>query len=218
MHKDTIKFLKQLQKNNSKKWFDEHRDTYQKCRTHWIDFASQILADLSLLDPVFIEQDPRKCIFRINRDIRFSRDKSPYKTNFGAHFVPGGKKNPRAGYYVHLEPGNCFIAGGIYRPASPELSKIRHTLDKKFKDFENLVTTKELEKTFGEIRHDSLTNPPRGYAKDHPGLKWLKMKGFIFIKNVDDNFYDQKNARAQIEADFKKLKPVIDFINKALND
>ena len=116
--KSIYDFLSKLKNHNKKVWFDEHKKEYQAARNLWLNFVQETLDHLILLDKEFIHLDPRKCIYRINRDIRFSKNKQPYKTNFGAFFVPGGKRTGNAGYYLHLEPGNSFIAAGIYMPES----------------------------------------------------------------------------------------------------
>ena len=119
-----LDFLRGLEAHNNKVWFDAHRKEYEAARTEWLGFVEQLLGHLGTKDERFFQTDPRKCIFRINRDVRFSKNKNPYKTNFGGYFAPKGKVPGQAGYYLHLEPGNCGIAGGMYYPAKPTLDLI----------------------------------------------------------------------------------------------
>ena len=120
-----LDFLRQLEANNNKVWFDAHRSEYELARKEWLTFVEKLLGHLGDKDPEFFQTQPYKCIFRINRDVRFSKNKQPYKNNFGAFFVPGGKSSGNAGYYVHLEPGKCAIAGGLHHPEKEKLDRIR---------------------------------------------------------------------------------------------
>ena len=123
--KALFNFLKDLKENNHRDWFHANKKIYDGVKKNVLEMLERILPELEKLDPDMTGLEPKKCIFRINRDIRFSKDKSPYKTNFGSFMVKGGKSSGNAGYYIHFEPGNCFIAGGIYMPPGPQLKKVR---------------------------------------------------------------------------------------------
>src|SRR5690606_37986107 len=125
----TIKFLKDLKKNNNKHWLDAHRKHYDAARKNFEEFLQQLIDKHALQDPTIKEQVAKQCMFRINRDIRFSKDKTPYKTHFAASINMGGKKSVFGGYYVHVEPGGSFVGGGVWMPQPPELKKIRQEID-----------------------------------------------------------------------------------------
>jgi len=140
----TIQFLKDLKKNNNKPWFDLNRKRYEEAKTDFANFVQQVIDAHSKKDKTISALKAKDCMFRINRDVRFSKDKSPYKTNFGASINKGGKKAfSTAGYYFHLEPGQCFVGGGIYQPMPDELKKVRQEIDYNFKDFTKIIQSKK---------------------------------------------------------------------------
>lgn len=192
----TIKFLNELSANNNKDWFDANRKTYESCRKDFITLVSSIIGEIAKFDPELTDVDPKKCIFRINRDIRFSKDKTPYKTNFGALMGANGKKTEGTGFYIHLAPGQNFAGGGIYMPPPETLAAIRQEIDYNPEALQQLLGTKDFQETFGEIRGDKLKTAPKGYPKDHPNIELLRLKSFYVIKEfsekemVADGFFD----------------------------
>jgi len=217
--KPALKFLKSLSQNNNKIWFDEHRDEYQAARLQWIDFVQLVLAELTDLNPEFFHLDPRKCIYRINRDVRFGKDKTPYKKNFGAFFVPGGKMSGRAGYYLHLEPGNCFIAGGMHCPENTKVHKIRESIANDKGVFAKIVENKKFQKSFDDgIRGPKLKRPPRGYDAEHPHLEYLKLKGYIVLKNIPEKYYSDPSCIKESMKMFRTMQPFVDYLNGAIAD
>ena len=209
-------FLTKLKSNNNKIWFDENRDEYKIAREIWIEMTQKILVELSDFHSDFFHQNARKCVFRINRDVRFSNNKQPYKNNFGAYFVPHGKKSDNAGYYIHLEPGNSFVAAGRHAPTSTGLFKIRTAISQNSKKFNKIIFEKKLHKNFGEIQGNSLIRPPRGFEKEDPMIRFLKLKGFIFLCPIDENFFLDKNFIKKIAKKFELARPFVDFINNSL--
>lgn len=131
----TLNFLKSLKKNNSKEWFDKNRKAYETAKGDFAGFVQEVINQFSKKEPAVSGMLAKNCMFRINRDVRFSKDKSPYKTNMGAYINPGGKKSILGGYYFHCEPGQAFMGGGLWMPMPPELSKIRQEIDYNFADF-----------------------------------------------------------------------------------
>ena len=214
-----LKFLTKLGQNNNKVWFDANRDEYQLARTEWLKCTEYLLGELGEINPVFFEQDPRKCIYRINRDARFSRNKSPYKKNFGAYFVPGGKKSGNAGFYAHVEPGNCFLAAGIYGPEPANLRKIRDYLLDHHLELEKIIMNKKITKNFVEnFRDFKLKKGPRGYDLEHPALEFLKQKNFIIIHNFTDQECLDSGFPKEVSRRFGLLQDVVGFLNKSLLD
>ena len=213
--KAILKFLKQLDQNNNKVWFDAHREDYQALRLNWISFAEQCLGYLGEKDKDFWQQDPRKCIFRINRDVRFSHNKKPYKNNFGAFFVPGGKNTPNAGYYVHLEPGRCAIAGGIYSPDKVRLDQIRQRLLDNNTELPKIIKNKKFVQYFGDIeRQNSLKVRPVGYDKNHPRIDLIRLKGFTVWKPISDAQTADKDFFKTVCDHFDAMDDFINWLNK----
>jgi uncharacterized protein (TIGR02453 family) len=217
----TLKFLGDLKKNNNKPWFDAHRKEYDSARSDFEKLIQNILDIHSEKDPDLKGLVAKQCMFRINRDVRFSKDKSPYKTNFGASMDRGGKKSIYAGYYFHLEPGSSFIGGGLWMPMPAELKKVRQEIDYCFDEFDKIVRNKKFTSVYNELyRGDdvSLTKVPHGFEKDSPAAAYLKLKSWLAMRNLSDAEVTSKNLVKQTVQSFKELMPFIKFINRAIED
>jgi uncharacterized protein (TIGR02453 family) len=213
---DTFQFLQNLAQNNAKEWMDCNRSAYETAKRNFEEFVGQLLEGMQTFEPSFAELTPRACIFRLNRDIRFSSNKAPYKTNFGAAFSKGGKKSPAAGYYIHLEPGASFAAGGAWQP-SPELLKgIRQEIDYDFKGFNDIVGQKEFRKLYPQLEGEQLKKAPQGYEADNPAIDFLRFKSFTVSHAVPDKDLLSKQSVQKILHSFATLKPFIDFLNRPL--
>ena len=215
----TIQFLKLLAKNNNKPWFDSHRDQYLNAKEDFGNFVSALIRETAKFDADVKDLQVKDCVFRINRDIRFSKNKTPYKTNMAASLDKGGKKSIYAGYYFHLEPGKSFVAGGIWMPLPPELKKIRQEIDYCYDECRTIVTNKNFLKEFGQLEATpdiKLSNLPRGYEKDNPAAEFLKLKSWIVSKPLSDAALTSPGLIKQTVASFKTVMPLIKFINKAL--
>ena len=145
LQSSTLKFLKDLSKKNDRSWFENNRSRYEEAKTDFENFIQSVLERFSKKDDDLKELVAKKCTFRINRDIRFSKDKSPYKTNFGASMNRGGKKSMYAGYYFHCEPGKSFVGGGLWMPMPPEMKKVRQEIDYNLDEFDSIVTSKKIQ-------------------------------------------------------------------------
>ncbi len=213
----TFKFLKDLKKNNNKVWFDEHRKLYETTKADFYGLADDIISGIASFDSSIAHLRARDCAFRINRDIRFSKDKSPYKTNMGAFISKGGKKINSAGYYIHIEPGQCFIAGGFYMPDAPQLAKLRQEIDYSFDTWKKIVEAKPFKKIFtkGVEGIEVLSRPPKGYDESNPAITYLKMKSFIVSVPVADAVLQSKTAVKEIVKTFAAIRPMIAFLNAA---
>jgi uncharacterized protein (TIGR02453 family) len=217
----TLKFLSALKKNNNKAWFDNHRDDYQAAKEDFANFVTAIIGKHAAADPSISELKAKDCLFRINRDIRFSKDKSPYKTNMGASINRGGKKAVTAGYYFHLEPGESFVGGGIYMPPAPEMKKIRQEIDYNFADFKKIVQSKKFKTLFGDLYSGDdmkLTIPPKGYEKTNPAVEYLKLKSWFGMAKLGDEDLTAKHLQKKTLEAFAAIQPVIEFINTGLTD
>ena len=218
IHKQALQFLQQLSKNNNKSWFDDHRDQYIDAKENFIQFATILLQELSKMDTSLAELNARKCIFRINRDVRFSKNKEPYKTNFGAFFTPQGKSAVKAGYYFHLEPGASFLAAGLYMPLPEHLNKVRQEIDYCYNDFKKIITSAPFKKSFGTLdMEQSLVRPPKGYDEDNPAINYIKLKSFTCTKSLSDKDVLATDLIKKSMIDYKIVSPFVKFINQALD-
>lgn len=197
---------------------DAHQEDYQQARSAFIEINSFLIQQLGLIDHGIAKLVPQQCIFRLHRDIRFSKDKSPYKTNFGAYFAPGGKHGGYAGYYLHLEPNDrSFIAGGIYQPTTEALKKIRQEIDYQAAGLRTIVTAPDFVALFGGLQGEKLKRPPKGYDADHPHVEWLKMKSFLVSYPVKDINVTHTKFPTQVLEVFKAIVPFNQFLNTAIH-
>ena len=214
----TLTFLQQLQQNNQKEWMDAHRDDYQAARESFIELITYLLRGLETEDEGMRGLDPKKCIFRINRDIRFSKDKSPYKINFGAALAEGGRNSGNAAYYLHLQPNDeSFIGGGLYQPPKEMLAKVRQEIDYNASELRTLVSAPDFRETFGEIQGDSLKRAPKGYDPDHPNIALLKLKDYIVLRKLTDEEVTDAQFPDQALATFKTMIPFVHYLNVAVS-
>ena len=214
----TIKFLKDLQNNNNKPWFEDHRKIYEKAKADLQTMVGKLIPAIAVFDEPIGSLQVKDCTFRINRDVRFSKNKSPYKNNMAAYFSRGGKKASVAGYYFHCEPGKSYAAGGFYSPMPPELVKIRQEIDYNFDEWQKIITNKNFKKNFieGVDGIESLQRPPKGYDENNPAIHYLKMKHFIVSKHLTDAELQNKTLVKEVAKLFETMKPMIDFLNRAV--
>lgn len=216
----TLKFLKSLARNNNKVWFDAHRDDYAAAKLDFGNFVAGLIKATAKFDDDVKDLQVKDCIFRINRDIRFSKNKTPYKTNMGASLDRGSKKSIYAGYYFHTEPGGkSFAGGGIWMPMAPELKKIRQEIDYGLDEFKGIIQRKSFISEYKQLDNSpdlKLSNLPRGYDKENPAGEYLKYKSLIALKHLSDEDLTSKSLEAKAIKAFKALTPLIKFINKAL--
>ncbi len=214
----TIKFLKDLKKNNNKPWFEQQRKVYEAAKADLQNMVSVLIPAIAKFDQPIAHLAVKDCTFRINRDVRFSKNKDPYKSNMAAYFSHGGKKANVAGYYFHIEPGKSYAAGGFYSPMPPELSKIRQEIDYGFDEWKKLLNQKIFKKYFPEGVEgiESLVRPPKGYDENNPAIAYLKMKHFIVSKPFTDEELQSKTLVKDVAKVFETMKPMIDFLNRAV--
>ncbi len=218
MQTDTLTFLSQLREHNDRDWFQAHRKDYEAAAADFREFAARLITEVSRFDESVKTLTPKDVVFRINRDVRFSKDKSPYKTHFGAFLAPEGRTSGYAGYYFHLEPGgNSMIAGGLHVPPTPALSKIRAAIDENPEALAKIIGAAAFRKRFTAFEGaERLKTVPRGYAKDHPAAELLRLKSFTVRQNVEDSDIIKSGFLKQAVKDFRIIQPFIDFINTAL--
>lgn len=210
--REGVAFLKRLKKNNNRDWFQEHKQEYEES----VKLPMQSL--VAELHPFFSEfapdydVHPKKSLFRIYRDVRFSSDKRPYKTHVAAHFVRRGKPKgfEGLGYYMHIEPGEVFLGAGIYMPSSDQLKKIRRTIAEQTDQFSKLLKNKSLKKIYGKIGGEKLKRIPQGFDSEHPMSEWLKHKQFfVGISLPERKIYSKESAKEAAKT-MKATSPLVE--------
>jgi uncharacterized protein (TIGR02453 family) len=217
----TLKFLKDLKKNNNKPWFDAHRKEYENAKSNFAGFVQSVIDKHSKNDPSIKSLVAKDCMFRINRDVRFSKDKSPYKTNMGAYINKGGKKSLFGGYYFHCEPGQSFVGGGLWMPMPPELNKVRQEIDYNLAAFKKIIAGKKFKTVYGDLSREAqyvLTRVPKGYEPGNPAADYLKMKSFVAMTSLKDTDLTSTDLVKKTVASFEALQPLLEFINSSLAD
>ncbi|MEQ1747200.1 MAG: DUF2461 domain-containing protein [Saprospiraceae bacterium] len=214
----TFQFLAELKENNNRDWFTANKTRYESAHKEFLAFTDALIGEIAKFDPGIAHYGAKDCVFRIYRDVRFSKDKSPYKTHFGAHVTPAPKKSEihtRAGYYLHLEPGDSFLAGGAYVPESAWLKAIRQEIAYCTDEFMGILNDKDFKKYFGEMEGEKLKTLPKDYPADHPAIELLKHKSFLATHYcTDDQVLSDGFLRHCAEA-FRALHPFDRFLNRS---
>lgn len=217
LQKTTLHFLTSLDVNNSKPWFDEHRKNYEQAKGDFETFITALHKELTTLEPEIAGHKPKDAIFRIFRDVRFAKDKTPYKSHFGAYFSRAGRKAPDAGYYIHIEPGKSFLAGGLWMPEGPLLKATRQEVDYNFAEFKSILALPAFKKHFKKLDGEQLKTLPQGYTADNPAIEYLKMKSFIVSTAISDKDITSKTFTDKVMELFSLMKPFVDFLNRGLD-
>jgi uncharacterized protein (TIGR02453 family) len=216
----TLKFLSQLKKNNNKPWFDAHRAQYEAAKIDFSNFIQLVIDAVQKSDTTITGLTAKDCQFRINRDVRFSKDKRPYKENFGAFICRGGKKSIYAGYYFHLAPGNSFIGGGLWHPEPANLKKVRQEIDYNWEEFSSILKNKNFKKIYSDLYKGgdvSLSRMPKGYEEANAAIDYLKLKSLIAETKIADEDLTKATLHKKTIAAFEALQPLLKFINRSLD-
>ncbi len=214
--KPTLDFLRALQAHNNKPWFQAHHAEYEVARQNFEDYVDDFIQEFRTVED-FEDLSAKDCVFRIYRDVRFAKDKAPYKPNMAASVALGGKRSIRAPYYIHLEPPDkSFLAGGIYMPTPDQLAAIRRAIDRDPTKLKAAINSKPFKRYFGSLSGEQLKTPPRGYAGDHPEIELLKYKQFITGHNLTDRDVLSPRLLSRTVEVFAALKPLLDFLNDAV--
>lgn len=215
--KNILDFLRELQANNNRDWFTANKHKYHSAKKDFEGFVKAFIPVLMEIDKEIGYLEPKDCIFRIFRDVRFSKDKSPYKNNFGSFFVKGGKNSGFGGYYLHIEPDNYFIGGGIHMPPGNILKAIRTEIYESTSEFKSIINDQKLKSFYGELSGDKLKSYPRDFPKDFKDIDLLKYTSYTLGKEIKENVLLDKNFISYLKDAFYTLKPFIGFLNKAVN-
>ena len=213
-----LDFLKDLAENNHKDWMDDNKKRYLEAKENVIELVAVVIEKASSFDASLSTLQPKKTLFRINRDIRFSKNKDPYKTNFGAAIVEGGRSSGNPGYYLHLQPGNNFIGGGMYQPPSSALAKVRQEIDYNGQKLRDIITATDFTRVYPEpYSTDRLKTAPKGYPKDHPDLDLLQLKHYVYMHEVGDAKVVGKSFPDLVVEAYRVLHPYNLFLKEALD-
>ena len=214
LNKTTLDFLSSLKKNNKKEWFEKNKPNFEIAKLDFEKFISELFYQLAKTNKNLVGVDPKKCIFRIYRDARFSKNKEPYKTNFGAAISESGKSMETALFYIHIEPGNnSFIAGGRYMPDASSLKKIREKIIENPKEFKKIISEKKFKSLFPALSDLKVKTLPRGYSKDHPEIELLKYTSYIVEKKIEDQLLISPDFSKLCVNAYKAMFPFIKFLN-----
>ncbi len=222
INKNTLKFLKDIKLNNSKEWLDDNKKAYENAKNDILTLTSQLITSISDIDKTISNAylDPKKCITRLNRDLRFAKDKTPYKTDYYIVLNKNGKNSPSAFYYLHIEPDNCFVGGGVYNPQPNQLKKIRQEIDYAFDEWTRIINDKTFKKTYPSGINNSgvLTRTPKEFDEANRANEFLRMKGFYTMEKLTDKEIVSIDTFDKINSYFKTTKPLVDFLNRAIEN
>lgn len=211
-----FQFLIDLKFNNNRPWFNENKDRYLSAKKDFDAFVDELIPLLKKQDSSIDVSTAKECVFRIYRDARFSKNKEPYKTNFGAFISKGGRKSPYAGYYIHFEPDNSYIGGGIYMPQAPVLKSIRMSIFEDSTAYKKIIHNKKFTQLFPEIYGQPLKMAPKGFPKDFKDIDLLKNKHYAVTRPIGNDFWFNENTSKNILITFKTQAKFNQFLNHAV--
>lgn len=208
--KDALSFFKELDKNNTREWFEPQKPRFKTLEATVKAFSAELQEHLNVHDQV----DSFK-VFRIYRDVRFSKNKIPYKTSFGISFH---REKPalRGGYYLHIQPGNNFIATGFWNPAKEDLLRIRKEMEVDAQEFRDLMAAPAFKKVWGSLEGDEVKTAPKGFSKEDPNIDLIKKKAYLFTKKYSDKEVVAPNFMMQVNEDFQAARPFFDYMSSVL--
>jgi uncharacterized protein (TIGR02453 family) len=209
-----FEFLNDIKNNNNRDWFAENKKRYQDQHELVVSFADALIDKMQTVDSIETPSG-KKAIFRIYKDVRFSKDKSPYKINIGGH-LSRATKYLRGGYYFHIEPGNCFVGGGFWSPSTEDLKHIREQIAADPQPLRDILTSKEFKSHFGELQGEKLKSAPKGFDKNHPAIDLINYKQFLISKKLTDKEVMSDNYLETLFETFKAMRPFFDYMSEIL--
>ena len=214
---EILDFLNLLKENNNRDWFNDNKHLYLEAREKFEQMVGQLINGIEQFDPSIRGLSSKDAIFRIYRDVRFSKNKLPYKTHFGAYLASGGRKSKLAGYYIHIEPDNCIAGGGLHSPSSDILKEVRFEIYNHSEEFGGILADSSFKKIFGELRGEKLKRSPVGFPKEFPHIEWIKYKEFLTFHPFPDSKVSHKDFVPLVLEVFKTMKPLKEFLNRPLD-
>ncbi len=219
LQKKTFKFLKDLTANNNREWFAVNKHLYEEARADLFPMIEKLIKELAAIDPAYpADTEPKKALMRIYRDVRFSKNKDPYKKNYGIAFDVKGYGPRTPSYYLHIQPGNCFFGAGFWQPEAPVLKMIREEIDYSTSDFLEVINDEKFKHIYRLSQEDKLKNAPKGYEIDHPAIEWLRLKSFIAIYPLADEEFFKPTIVNKLITAFETIQPFILFLRKAVDN
>ena len=207
-----LNFLHGLKRNNNRDWFEGHRDEYQAARVEFEAYVLALISELSRSEPLG-GITPKDCIFRLNRDLRFTKDKTPYKPYMSAYIAPGGRRSRRMGYYVHIESGDrSLFAGGLHEPEPAEIAAWRASIARDPRPFKKIISDGDFRKYFGKVGGERLKTAPKGYPRDHPDLDLLQLKSITVTRTIKDSTVTSRRLIDESLATFTTMKPFLQHL------
>jgi uncharacterized protein (TIGR02453 family) len=210
----TFGFLRELTANNHREWFHAHKAEFEAAKANFLTLVEEVLAGIKVIEPRFYDTQAKDCLFRIYRDVRFSKDKKPYKTHLAAAFGEGGKNSGKIDYYFHLQDGESFLGGGIWQPTAEQLAKLRQEIDYAPEGLKSIIEAENFRKHFPILHGDKLVRPPKGYTEDHPDIALLKQKEMFFMKKFTNQEVMSKDFAEKLLSHMAVLKPFVDYTNE----
>jgi uncharacterized protein (TIGR02453 family) len=219
LHKDTYEFLESLKENNNREWFTENKAWYERGKSDFESLVSEIINGIAAFDSQIGHPEAKRCVFRIYRDIRFSPDKTPYKTHFGAVIRPQGL-DKSSGYYIHISPEESFVSCGHYMLRPDQIKKVRKGIYDDFEMFSSILNEKHFKKEIGDLfrDEDALQRVPNGFDKEHPAAEYMKLKHFYAVKDIPQKKFFEKDIAEYIVSIYKQMYPLNEFLNDLLLD
>lgn len=212
-----FQFLNDLKNHNNREWMQDNRQLYLESKEEVTELIQKLINEISQFDSGILGLQPKDCIFRINRDIRFSHNKDPYKNNFGAAITAGGRKTGNPSYYLHIAPEKSFFAGGMYMPSAGRLKKIRQEIDYNASELKAILWGDTFYKTFGAIRGQALKTCPRGYSSDHPDIMLLRLKSFLVKKDLTDRSFHSPHYFSRLISLSEMIYPFNKYLEVAIS-
>ncbi|MCX2573274.1 DUF2461 domain-containing protein [Pedobacter sandarakinus] len=218
LQKDTLNFIKDVSENNNREWFAANKHRYEEAKQDALNLVSALIPKLAKVDPLIsAETDAKKSLMRIYRDVRFSKNKDPYKNNFGIWFSAKNTGGNQPGYYLHIQPGKSFIAGGYWMPEAPHLKLIRQEIDYNIGDFKEIINDKAFKANFKLSTGNALKNAPKGYNPEDPNIEYLKLKSFEATMPLADEAFLKSTIVDKLINSFSMVQPLVAFLRNAID-
>lgn len=216
--KEIIQFLSELRKNNNRDWFNAHKDEYKKLQTYFETQVDALIQRMQVYDKDLSGLNAKNCMYRIYRDIRFSSDKTPYKTHFAAYMAKGGRSSLRAGYYLHIEPGNCLVSGGVWCPEPKLLKALRQSVFENYEEFLSIIENNKFKKVYPQFEGETLKIVPRPFPKDFIYPDLLKRKDYVVLSSKPDSLFLHSDWQDEVIDNFRVLMPFNEFLNYTVDE